>query len=381
MFAAAGIILISILCVSHLYLKSSTPRSFAAAIAAVIAVIAALGYYEIASDTLISKGYGGQWVQPAIFASIFLAVLVVTKLLADYLLPRDVDFGQIPARIAGVVCGAIAGLVISGALFIAIAMSPLALKWPYARFEQGNINITSPKSSLLNSDEIVAALFSWISKGSMSSGKSFAVYHANFIDQLHLNRHKAKEYDVYMITAAEAVVLPEKNAVRIEDVDQRSFTIVRMGIKGGEIDRGGAMGKDGIVSFTLSQVRILCKQKDQAADMTGSARPVYPEAQLLENELIPVRLDETINVARGEFESVSSYGRVAWIDLAFRVPADMRPVLLEFKQNAVAPLPKAVVGTAKIDVFTDAEEDEYGEDEEYGYEEEEERGRGRGRDF
>jgi len=362
MFAAAGIILISILCVSHLYLKSSTPRSFAAAIAAVIAVIAALGYYEIASAILISKGHGGQWVQPAVFVIIFVTVLAVTKYLADYLLPRDVDFGQLPARLTGVVCGVIAGVVISGALFIALAMSPLALKWPYARFEQNNINITSPKSSLLNSDGIVATLFGWISKGSMSSGKSFAVYHANFIDQLHLNRHKASD-GVYMITAAEAVVLPKKDGVRIENVDQRSYTIVRMGIRGGEIDGGGAMDKDGRVSFTPSQVRILCKQKDQAEDMTGSARPVYPEAQLLDNELIPVRLDETINVARDEFESVSTYGRVAWIDLAFRVPANMTPVLLEFKQNAVAPLPKAVVGTAEIDSLPSTEE--YEEYEEY----------------
>ena len=365
MFAAGALIMITILCVAHLYLKSSTPRSFAAVIAAVIAVIAALGYYETASDILISKGHGGQWVQPAIFAIIFFAVLAVTKSLADFLLPRSVEFSQLSARIGGVVCGVIAGVIMSGVLFIALALCPLSDRWPYARFEQGNINITSPNKSLLNSDEIVGALFSWISKGSMSSDKSFAVYHANFIDQLHLNRHKAKEDGVYTIAAAEAVVLPEKNGVRIEDVDQRSYTIVRMGIKGGEIDRGGAMDKDGGISFTPSQVRILCKQKDQAADMTGSARPVYPEAQLLENELIPVRLDKTINVSRGEFESVSSYGRVAWIDIAFSVPADMRPILLEFKQNAVAQLPKAVVGTAEIDVFTGTEEAEYGEDEYY----------------
>jgi hypothetical protein len=376
MFAAAGIILIFILCVSHLYLKSSTPRSFAAVIAAVIAVIAALGYYEIASDILISKGYGGQWVQPAIFAIIFFAVLAVTKSLADFLLPRNVEFGQLPARLTAVVCGIIVGLIISGALFITLAMSPLSAKWPYTRFDQGNINPASPNSSLLNSDGIVAALFSWISKGSMSSDKSFAVYHANFIDHLHLNRHKAKEDGVYMITASDSIVLPEKNAVRTFDIDQRTFTVVRMGIKGGEIDSGGAMDKDGRISFTPSQVRILCKQKGQAADMTGSARPVYPEAQLFENELIPVRLDETIDVARGEFESVSSYGRVAWIDIAFRVPADMMPVLLEFKQNAVAPLPKPVVGTAEIDSLPSTEQHE--EDEEYE-EEEEERGRGRRR--
>jgi len=370
MFAAAAIILIFILCVSHLYLKSSTLRSFTTAIAAVVAVIAALGYYEIVSAGFISKGYGGQWVQPAVFAIMFCAVFAVTKALADLVLPRTVEFGRLPAKIAGVVCGIIAGLIISGALFILIAMTPFALKWPYTRFEHDNININSPKNSLLNSDGIVAALFGWISKGSMSSDKSFAVYHANFIDQLHLNRHKATD-GVYMITAADSIVIPEKGGVRIVDIDQRNYTIVRMGIKSGKIDQGGAMDNEGDVLFSFSQIRILCKQKGNTADMTGSARPVYPEAQLLDNEIVPVRLNETINIARSEFESVAGYGKVAWIDLAFSVPANMIPVLLEFKQNAVVPLTRPVLGIDETDSLPAAEQ--YEEDEGYG----QERGRGR----
>ena len=374
MFAAGALIVITILCMAHLYLKSTTLRSFATAIATVVAAIAALGYYEVAADMLISKARGGQWMQPVIFAGIFLTVLVVTKTLADFLLPRSVEFGQLSAHIAGIVCGIIAGVVITGVLFIALALSPLADRWPYARFEKDNINLAGANKPLLNPDGIVAGVFSWISKGSMSSEKSFSVYHADFIDQLHLNRHKASD-GVYMITAADSIVVPKKDGVRIVDIDQRSYTIVRMGIKEGEIDRGGAMDKDGDVSFTFSQVRILCKKKDLAADSTGNARPIYPEAQIVDNEFIPARLSRTVSVSRGAFESVSGYGRVAWIDLAFSVPSDMRPILLEFKQNAVAQLPKAVVGTAEIDVFTDTEDQGYEEDEYY----EEQEGRGRGR--
>lgn len=364
MFAAGAMIMITLLCVAHLYLKSSTLRSFAAAIAAVVAAIAALSYYEVAADMLISKGRGGEWMQPAIFAGIFLAVLVVIKAGSDFLLPRSVEFGQLSAQIAGIVCGVIAGVVISGVLFIALALSPLSDKWPYARFEGNNINLAGANKALLDPDDIVAGVFSWISKGSMSSEKNFSVCHADFIDQLHLNRHKSSD-GVYMITAADSIVVPKKDGVRIMDIDRRSYTVVRMGIKGGEIDRGGAMDKDGDVSFSFSQVRILCKKKDQAADSTGSGRPIYPEAQIVDNEFIPVRLSEIISISRGSFESVSGYGRVAWIDLAFSVPSDMRPILIQFKQNAVAALPKAVVGTAEIDVFTEAEDDEYGEDEYY----------------
>ncbi|HIJ70717.1 MAG TPA: hypothetical protein HPP87_05055 [Planctomycetes bacterium] len=378
MFAAAGIILISILCVSHLYLKSSAPRSFTSVISAVIAVIAALGYYEIASNILISRSIGGQWVQPVVFAGIFIAVLAATKVLADFVLPQNVDFGQLPAHLTAVVCGIIAGIIISGALFIAVALCPLDLKWPYARFEDNNINISSPKRSLLNSDGIVAGLFGWISRGSLSSGKSFAVYHANFIDQLHLNRHKAKE-GVYMIAAAEAVVLPEKNAVRIFDVDRRSYTFVRMGLRAGEIDRGGAMDKQGGISFTPSQVRLLCKPKDQAGEMSGTAHPVYPEGRLLDDELVELQLSETISISRGGFETFSRYGRVGWVDIAFSVPADMTPILLEFKQNTVVSLPKPVIGDAETEVFPGTEEDESEQAEYYDqYEEEAEEDR-RGR--
>ncbi|RKY11651.1 MAG: hypothetical protein DRP65_03620 [Planctomycetota bacterium] len=345
MFAAGALIVITILCMAHLYLKSSTLRSFATVIAAVVGAIAALGYYEIAADILISKARGGQWAQPGIFAAIFIVAFALTRECAYFLLPHDVEFGELSAHITGVVCGVIVGVVISGVLFIALALCPLSDKWPYARFEQDNINIAGPKSSLLDSDGIVAGVFGWISRGSMSSGKSFSVLHADFINQLHLNRHKARE-GVYMITAADSIVVPKKGGIRIADIGGRSYTIVRMGIKSGEIDRGGAMDKDGKVSFTLSQIRIVCKKKAQPGDAaTGSGHPFYPKGRIVDNEFKPASLSEIVEVSRGAFEVVSGCGRVAWFDLAFSVPSDMRPILLEFKQNAVVQLPRATAGT------------------------------------
>jgi hypothetical protein len=368
MIASVCIIIVTILCIAHFYLKGTTLRSFATVIASVVAVLASFGYYETASDLLISSGYGGQWVQPVIFAFIFFAVFASVKSLSDFLLPVSIDFGQLSARIAGVVCGSIVGVIISGVLFTGLAMSPLSAKWPYARFEATNINPADPKGSLLNSDSIVAALFSWLSKGSMSSGKSFSVYHAKFINQLHLNRCKADE-GVYTISAADSVILPDKYGVRTIEIGERSYTVVRMGVRGDEISRGGAKDKEGRVSFTPSQVRILCKQKVESVDMTGSAEPLYPEAQLgAGNELISLDLDETIDIARGQFESYPGYGTVAWTDLVFSVPSNMIPVLLEFKQNAVIPLPKPVAATDEIEALQvperQEEEGEEGEEEE-----------------
>jgi hypothetical protein len=366
MIAAVLTIIIALSCVSYLYLKSSTPRSFASVIVVVIAVIAALGYYEIASDFLISRGRGGQWAQPVVFLVIFIGVVVGAQSLADYLLHKDVEFGPLYAKITAVVCGIIAGLIITGALFIALAMSPLAPKWPYARFDETNLVINSPTKPLLNSDGFVAALFGWISKGSLSSAKSFAFYHPDFIDQLHLNHYKASE-GVYTIAAADSVVVPNKYGVRIMNFDDQAYIVVRMGVKSGEISTGGAMDKNGQVSFTFSQVRLVCKEKAQAAETTGSAQVVYPEAQIVQNQLIPMSPDETFTFGRGEFARLSPYGMVAWVDLAFRVPSNLSPVLIEFKNNALAPLPKAIVATAEINRELDRGEPESGG------------GRGRGR--
>ncbi len=362
MIAAVLTIIIALSCVAYLYLKSSTPRSLAVVIVVVIAVIAALGYYEIASDLLISRGRGGQWAQPVVFLAIFIGVLAGAKSLADFLLHKDVEFGPFYAKIAAVVCGTIAGLIISGVLFIALAMSPLGSKWPYPRFDETNLAINSPTKPLLNSDGIVAALFGWISKGSLSSAKSFAFYHPDFIDQLHLNHYKASD-GVYTIAAADSVVVPKKYGVRIMDFDERAYIVVRMGVRSGEISTGGAMNKDSRVSFTFSQVRLICKEKAQAAETTGSAQAVYPEGQVVQNQLILMPPEETFAFGRGEFVSFSSYGRVAWIDLAFRVPSNLSPVLIEFKNNALAPLPKAIVATAEINRELDSggrnDEEEY----------------------
>jgi hypothetical protein len=333
----------------------------------VIAVIAALGYYEIASDLLISRGRGGQWAQPVVFLAIFIGVLAGAKSLVDFLLHKDVEFSPLYAKIAAVVCGTIAGLIISGVLFIALAMSPLGSKWPYPRFDETNLAINSPTKPLLNSDGIVTALFGWISKGSLSSAKSFAVYHPDFIDQLHLNHYKASD-GVYTIAAADSVVLPKKYGVRIMDFDERAYIVVRMGVRGGEILAGGAMNKNNKVSFTFSQVRLICKEKVEAAETTGSAQVVYPEGQVVQNQLILMPPDETFTFGRGEFVRVSPYGVVAWIDLAFRVPSNLSPVLIEFKNNALASLPKAIVATAEINRELDrgeGDEEEEEEEEEY----------------
>jgi uncharacterized membrane protein required for colicin V production len=306
-----------LLCVANFYLKSSAIRSFAAVISALLAVVAAFNYYEVAADLLISRGLGGQWVQPGIFVFIFLATFALAKSLADFLLRPGINFGAITTRLTATISGTIVGLIISGILLIAVAMTPLGTKWPYARFEEGNINVKNPNKALFNIDGFVAALFGWMSKGSLSSQKSFSIYHADFISQLHLNRHKVKD-EVYSIAAADAITVPAKRGVRIQDIDDHSFTVVNMGIKAKEIADGGAMDKNDNLSFTLSQVRLICKEKSQASVTSGNATVIYPAGQIFEKQFERINLDETITFSRRDFQGTS---KTAWMDLAFTVPS------------------------------------------------------------
>ena len=105
-----------------------------------------------------------------------------------------------------------------------------------------------------------------------------------------------------------------------------------------------------------SQARLICKEKTQALATSGNAKAVYPEGEIIDNRFVKRNLDEIVSFSRAEFESRGGYGTAAWIDLAFTVPANMTPVLLEFKQNAITKLPKPVLAGEAIDRQPNAEE-------------------------
>jgi hypothetical protein len=245
------------------------------------------------------------------------------------------------------------GVIVSGVLLITIAMAPTSPKWPYRRFGEEDRALTlsqinNPKKALFNADSLTAGLFAWMSKGSLSSSNSFDVYHADFIDQLHLNSQRAKE-EVCIISGNKAIVVPSKYGVRTKEVDERQITFVRMGISDKGIAEGGAKDSKGNVEFTLSQVRLICKKQSQTNAMAGSAKAIYPRGYIFKRKKEEAGLDNIIIVDRGDFKRARSYGRVAWFDMLFDVPGSMTPVLLEFKQSAVAELPRPVASSDEIE--------------------------------
>jgi len=358
MIATIIVLLAIVVFVIYFCLKSPVLTSFATVAGAVFAVILAFNFYEMLAGLLISRSYAGQWPLSICFLAVFVFGFVILRLLMDKLISSDIDFGKYAKPVVSVICGILSGFIVSGVLLIALGMSPLDPKIPYDRFgaADGTIlkaaSLTRSNEALLNPDSMLAELFSSISKGALSSSKGFAVYHVDFVDQIHLNRLKTSQ-NVAAISGAKSIKLPKKNAIRNQNFpDGTKRTVVRVGINGDNIIEGGAKDRSGYVVFTPSQFRLICKKTGHANDTTGSAEAFYPDAYIFKGEPMEKDLDlsEAVTIPNKVFSR-----RVAWIDIAFKVPIGMTAMLLEFKQNVVVGLPQTVTSTGEIERQLDEE--------------------------
>jgi hypothetical protein len=329
-----------------------------------VSTIVSFSYYELFANMLVSINRGAQWAHSVCFALLFILTFVLLRIACGYLVGSNITFGGLITRLTAVICGALTGVIVSGILIITIAMMPLTSKWPYARF--GNrpptaSNIQNANKSFLNTDGLASGLFSWVSKGSLSSKKSFAVYHADFLNQIHLNRttpekgNAETEPDRFsraisksrrptIIASAKAIKVSKTGLTRRED----GQTVVTVDISGKGIADGGATDKNGGASFTLSQVSLVCKEKSQSSNTTGSGTVIYPAKYISKQQsnTDEASLGELITLDRSDFMGA---GRSAQVIIAFDVPNTMRPVLLRFKQNAITGLPeKSTAETAEV---------------------------------
>jgi hypothetical protein len=200
--------------------------------------------------------------------------------------------------------------------------------------------VERPNRALLNADGFATGWFSLVSRGGMSGERSFAALHPRFLDQLYLNRLGGRE--VSIITGPEVIEVPREKAVwaapeGLQGTEGKgktgcNLTIVRVGIRMNILKQKG--GK-----FTLSQVRLICKQKDDAKKpFAGKGINVYPIGYLKTPELLEIkRLNEPVEVGRDSFTAGQMF-----MDFAFEVPDNLVPVLVEFKQNNIAQVPAMV---------------------------------------
>lgn len=116
------------------------------------------------------------------------------------------------------------------------------------------------------------------------------------------------------------------------------------------------MDKEGKVSFTLLQIRLICREKGLTDPLAGSGTAIYPQGRMIEKELAKDELDKILSFSRNDFQSKKPYGRAAWMDVAFKVPPGLTPAFIQFKQNTIVELPKPVTSTPEIEKQLNGEE-------------------------
>jgi len=335
-------------CVAYQYLKGTLVKSFAAIITAICAAVVAFGYFELLANLFIGSNRNlllARWAQPLSFVLLFVLAFAILQTIATQLTRQPVDLGSLAERIGRVVCGFFLGLIISGFLLTALAMAPLSNKYPYQRFDAKRPDAEKPNKVLFNADGFATGWFSIVSSGSFSGKRSFATLHPAFLDQVFLNRHGIAD-DISIVTRAGAIEVPGKKAAwpapeglkdsedpnkPIEPKSGHNLTIVRVGITTKAIKDDG--------TFTLSQLRLICKQKINAKNpLAGKGRNIYPIGYLKTANLLQLkRLNDRIKIERSDFD-----GRIRWLDFAFEVPNGFLPVLVEFKQNSIARVPPLI---------------------------------------
>jgi hypothetical protein len=355
----AIVILVMLLILGYFYLKCSVLGSLSTMIILIIASVLTFSYYEKLAELFVSRGYGVQWAHMGCFILIFVLSFALLRALRDLLVgSAAIDLGQ-PVKIgAAVVCGLLSGIIVCGNIFVAMGLAPVHSSFLYNRFKPDSpVILKNPQKTLLNTDGFVVGLYGLISRGSLSGAKSFAVLHADYLSQIHLNRIKTGD-DVLAVTSKKSLVLPSgstKKPVRVWDAPEKGkVTVVRMGIVAQNIQSGGAInpGMPSRIQFCLAQIRIVCKPSSETQDaLEGTGKAIWPIGFYQDGKLIPAKLDEIQS-----YDVKTARDRIVWLDVVFEMPQGYQGVLLEFKQDAVVTLPRAVPMTEETENALDGED-------------------------
>jgi len=328
-------------CAVGLYLKGTLAQAVLMIINALIAGVAAFGFFELASHYLIQYSPGmAPWAPMTSFLLLLVLVFALLQAVEMQICKEKIDLGPMPERIGRPLAGVVLGYLVTGYLLVAAAMAPLPSQYPYPRFDERNPNPSSPKSALLSPDGLVTGLFATLSKGGFSplgEPKSFALLHAGFVDHLHLNRHKVKE--VPLMTNTPALDAPRQGGVwfasgGLRDAEGKplsgpfgtSLVLVRVNLKKGAWKEAP--------KFTLSQLRLVCRLKGSAGPpLSGAGQAVYPAGYVGAGGRFEQKsLGEVIDLSKVQRDPVT-------MDVGFYVPTTLTPVLLEFQRNNVVQVP------------------------------------------
>lgn len=338
----ASLLMLAIIigCAAFLYLKGTLVQGIAMVFNAMFAGFVAFAFFETLAAMLVKYSPGiAAWAQTICFLLLFVLTFAILQTVALQIGKEKVNLGMWPERVGRVVCGILLGYVITGQLLVALAAAPLPSQYPYARFAERNPDPSKASAPLLSPDGFVTGLFGTISKGSfaaMGTPKSFAVLHADYLNQIHLNRMKGSQ-DVSIMTSSPALSVPTKGGVweapnTLRDAEGaaiparggENLMLVRVGIKKSAL-------KDAS-KFTLSQLRLVCTPRSGAgAPLAGQGHAVYPVGYIGRGGRLEMKgLTEIITIRTDDVPD-----NVKNIDFAFYVPTQLKPTLIQFKRNNV----------------------------------------------
>lgn len=338
------------------YLKCSVMQSFMTLWASILATIVAFSYYEGIANLLISRGQVLDIALCISFVVLFFVVFAILRAASEFLIISSVDLGNIVRLPVALICGLLAGLIISGNLLVALGLLPMHGKVFYSRFAPDeSVRLNSQKTPAIATDGLVSGLYSFVSSGSMRSSKSFGVLHTDYLSQIHLNKLKTKN-NIVTVSSRNSLMLPkgkEKKPVRRKMIDDKQMVIVRVGVRTAKIADGGASGTAKL-DFFPAQLRLITKESDAIGPpLAGTADAKYAVGLWEDGNMTKWELDKPVSPDPSKFVN-----RVHWMDVVFECPKSENPILFEFKQNAVIELPEAVEFTPETERALNSREEE-----------------------
>lgn len=320
-------------CVAQQLLFSSLARSVAMLISAVIAGLVAFNFYEAlggimaGSDIMTAQAYGVSMLL------IFVLTFGILAALSTKLLSGEIAFDGLVDKIGGAVVAIFTGYVAAGVLVVSLGLLSGSGSFPYERFA-AKPDMEKPSSTLLNPDGFQAALFGFVSDGSLAGDNSFATLHAGFNDAAAVDRLAAGKKISPMVGKSPFQGSPilwiapaditGPDGKKLEPSDKGTLTLLRLTI-----------GNSKDSSFILGQLRLVCRSKDaKGSPNTVSGTSIYPVGYMKNaTSLVLASADTTMPPAETGTSGAKS------MDFAFYVPASMKPALIEFKRNFVTSAP------------------------------------------
>jgi hypothetical protein len=317
-------------CVGLQLVFSSLARSTAMLLSAIAASFISLNFYESLAAIMIDSSMMAPKAHGVAMLLIFVLSFGILVALSTKFLSGEIKFEGLVDRIGGAVVGLFTGYVISGIIILSLSLASGSGSFPYERFS-GKPDMQNPSGTLLSPDGFQAAMFGFISDGSLAGSNSFAVLHAGINDTAALDRMAAEKkisplagknpfQGAPVLWAAPAGLLGP-DGKKLESAGGTEMLLLRLTVPGGADS-----------SFLLGQLRLVCRSKDaKGSANTGSGTCIYPAGYLKDpTTLVTASADTVIPPA-----DLGNGSGAKVMDFAFYVPGTMKPALIELKRNWV----------------------------------------------